>query len=126
MDLVSTADSVTIRHDDLATLAQVALLRLPLRAAESERAARYRTLVAAATELARVLNSHIHCTLVNCQGSHGVGDLSAEADELFVALERYGTLVRQVAAEYRRFGQPTVPVDLIAPATGTPSLLQVG
>jgi hypothetical protein len=118
--------STTISQDDLVTLAHVALLRLPLRGPESERAARFRTLIAAASELSRTVASHTHCMLVNCQGSHGVGDLAAESRELFHALARYAELVREIAREYRRFTVDGAPLELVGVTDGTVGMLRAG
>ena len=54
------------------------------------------------TELVRTLESHTHCALVNYRGSHGVGDLGAETEALSVALQQFGRVVSETAAEYRR------------------------
>jgi hypothetical protein len=91
-----------IAPDDLDVLAEVAMMRLPLRAAESQRIEAMRVLLEAAAELSRALASHTHCALVNFRGSHGAGDLRAETDALSAALDRYARLVRETAAEYRR------------------------
>ena len=90
-----------IAAEDLATLAEVASLRFPLRAAESRRLERMRTLLAAATELGQTLNQYTHCALVNCQGSHGVGSVHEHGERFMTALATYAELVREVAAEYR-------------------------
>ena len=99
----STAPSATVTREDLMTLAQVAELRLPLRAAESRRLERMRALLAAGTELGRALGAYTHCGLVNCQGSHGVGSLCAEGEAFLAAFVRYTELMREIADEYRRF-----------------------
>ena len=93
---------VHIAHDDLSLLAEVAMMRFPLRAAESYRLERMRSVLEAAVELVRTLESHTHCALVNYRGSHGVGDLAAETEALSVALQQFGRVVSETAAEYRR------------------------
>jgi hypothetical protein len=106
---------VTIAHDDLVLLAEVAMLRFPLRGAESHRLEQMRTVLDAAADLARALESHTHCALVNHRGSHGTGDLAAETVLLSAALQRFGWLVAETAAEYRRFARErAVPVDPLA------------
>jgi hypothetical protein len=90
-----------IAAEDLATLAEVASLRFPLRAAESRRLERMRTLLAAATDVGQALGAYTHCALVNCQGSHGVGSVHEHGERFMVALTLYAELVRDVAAEYR-------------------------
>ena len=99
----SPAPSATIAREDLETLAQVAMLRFPLRASESRRLERMRTLLAAGAELGRTLSSYTHCGLVNCQGSHGVGSLCTEGEAFLAAFVRYTELMREIADEYRRF-----------------------
>ena len=101
--LPSAAPSACISREDLATLAQVATLRFPLRAAESHRLERMRTLLAAGAELGRTLNAYTHCGLVNCQGTHGVGSLGAEGEAFYTAFVQYADLMREIAAEFRRF-----------------------
>ena len=93
---------VHIAHDDLALLAEVAMMRFPLRAAESYRLERMRTVLEAAVDLTRTLEAHTHCALVNYRGSHGVGDLGTETEALSLALQRFGRVVSETAAEYRR------------------------
>ena len=116
MPPVSPAHPILTR-EDLATIAEVATLRFPLRAAESRRLERMRTLLAASTELCRTLNAYTHCALVNCQGSHGVGSVREQGEAFHVALERYAGLVREVASDYRRFTVDTAdaPAELEFP-----------
>lgn len=112
--------SACIAAEDLATLAEVASLRFPLRAAESRRLERMRTLVAAAAEVGQALNAYTHCTLVNCQGSYGVGNVQEEGERFMVALARYAQLAREVAAEYRHHVEggaaSPLPLAALAPA----------
>lgn len=107
----STAPSATVTREDLMTLAQVAELRLPLRAAESRRLERMRALLAAGTELGRALGAYTHCGLVNCQGSHGVGSLCNEGEAFLAAFVRYTALMREIADEYRPFTEDA-PIPL--------------
>jgi hypothetical protein len=110
------AVTACIAAGDLATLAEVASLRFPLRAAESRRLERMRTLLSAANDVGQALGAYTHCTLVNCQGSHGVGSMHEHGERFVAALARYAELVRDVAAEYRHHvegGQPSPP--LLAP-----------
>jgi hypothetical protein len=107
---------VAIAHEDLALLSVVAMLRYPVRAAESHRLERMRSVLDAAADLARRLEAHTHCALVNYRGSHGTGDLVAETEALSAALQRFGRLVAETAIEYRRAARPAVPADvLVAP-----------
>ncbi|MGZ8376666.1 MAG: hypothetical protein ACXWZS_07035 [Gemmatirosa sp.] len=113
--LPSTAPSASLAREDLATLAQVAMLRFPLRAAESRRLERMRVLLAASAELGRALNAYTHCGLVNCQGSHGVGSLGTEGEAFYTAFVQYADLMRETAAEFRRFTDegPAAAVALV-------------
>ena len=117
----SPAPSATIAREDLETLAQVAMLRFPLRASESRRLERMRTLFAAGAELGRTLSSYTHCGLVNCQGSHGVGSLCGEGEAFYAAFVRYTELMREIAEEYRHFTHESSNPLLFAEA-GQPQL----
>ena len=117
----STEPSATVTREDLETLAQVAMLRFPLRASESRRLERMRTLLAAGTELGRALSSYTHCGLVNCQGSHGVGSLCNEGEAFFAAFVRYTELMHEIAEEYRHFTQDA-PSPLLAVGADQPQL----
>jgi hypothetical protein len=101
MELSTAANHATFSQADLEAVARITMLRLPQPALELERAARLRTLLAGATELSRVLASHTHCLLVNCQGSHGTGDLTLETTALFGALEEYARLLQELSGTYR-------------------------
>lgn len=117
----TTVPSASIAREDLETLAQVAMLRFPLRASESRRVERMRTLLAASAELGRALGSYTHCGLVNCQGSHGVGSLCEEGEAFYAAFVRYAELMREIADEYRHFTHE-VPGPLLRAEVGQPQL----
>ena len=102
MDQPTKHRNATVRLDDLRALTELGLLRLPSPAAESRRTAHMRTVVAAATALNHALASQIRCMLVNCQGSHGAGDLGRETEELYAALVRYAELVHDVGRDRER------------------------
>jgi hypothetical protein len=102
MELSAVPRDVTHSIDELRMLAEICLLRLPIREAESRRAARMRTVVAAAADLTKALGDHTHCMLVNCQGSHGAGDLAAETERLHVAFANYCEVLRSVTKDHRR------------------------
>src|SRR5688500_7602269 len=116
-----TEPSATVTREDLETLAQVAMLRFPLRASEARRLERMRAVLAAGAELGRTLGSYTHCGLVNCQGSHGVGSLCAEGEAFFAAFVRYTELMHEVAEEYRHFTHDA-PNPLIDLGAGQPQL----
>ena len=102
MDQPTKHRNATVRPDDLRALTELGLLRLPSPAAEARRTAHMRTVVDAATALNHALASQIRCMLVNCQGSHGAGDLGRETEELYAALVRYAELVHDVGRDRER------------------------
>jgi len=102
MDQPTKHRNATVRLDDLRALTELGLLRLPSPAAEARRTAHMRTVVDAATALNHALASQIRCMLVNCQGSHGAGDLGRETEELYAALVRYAELVHDVGRDRER------------------------
>jgi hypothetical protein len=102
MELASVPRDVTYSIEELRALAEICVSRLPIREAEAKRAARMRSVVAAAADLGRALGAHTHSMLVNCQGSHGNGNLARETEELHVALARYAEVVRGLAKDHRR------------------------
>ena len=118
---VSTEASVTISREDLQTLAELATMRLPLRAPESRRVERMRTLLVASSELCRTLSGHTHCALVNCQGSHGTGSLEQEGEALFAALQQYADLMHEIVADYRHLTGDATPPTLVLDS-GSPRL----
>jgi hypothetical protein len=95
MELSRTPPDVTLSLEDLRVATQIGLLRLPTQDAEAKRVALMRALVAAEADLNRALSAHTRCFLVNCQGSHGTGNLAYETEQLHAALTRYGELVRE-------------------------------
>lgn len=80
------------------------MARCPSRAGEARRLARMRELLTQSQELNRLLAAHTHRALVHCQGSHGIGDVAADAELLFDALAAYGELIRDTANMYRALG----------------------
>ena len=92
----------TIRLEDLQMIAQLGLLRHATAEAEAKRAKAMRTVADAAAELTRALGSHTRCFLVNCQGSHGAGDLLEETEQLHAALAQYATIVQHTVRERRQ------------------------
>jgi hypothetical protein len=116
---VSTEASVVIARDDLQALAELATMRLPLRAPESRRLERMRTLLVASSELCRALSAHTHCALVNCQGSHGTGSLHEEGEALFQAMTRYSALLHEMVSDYQHLTAETVAPVLTLESGGT-------
>ena len=101
-----------IAPEDLAIVAEIALMRLPARAAESRRLERMQRLTDAASELGRAMTAQAHVMLVNFRGSHGAGNLHDATLTLATALGRYADLVHRIADEYRRLvTQPALPQD---------------
>ena len=98
----SIPSDVTIRLEELQLIAQLGLLRHAAEDAESRRAAAMRAVADAATELTRALGSHTRCFLVNCQGSHGAGNLLEETVQLHAALANYAAVVEHTVRERRQ------------------------
>src|SRR5687768_18554085 len=98
----SEPSETTIRLEDLRVIAQLALLRHATADAEARRATAMRAVADAAAELTRALGSHTRCFLVNCQGSHGAGDLEEETEQLYAALAHYAALVQHTVRERRQ------------------------
>ena len=96
----STPPSTAIVHDELATLAEVVLARLPLRAAESRRIAAMSELLAAEAALVNCLSEHLHCVRVNFAGTHGSGSLPTVTGDLCRALEGFADQVHRITADY--------------------------
>ena len=103
MELSNRDHDTTISLEDLQAIAEIGVLRMPIKEAESKRAALVRTIVAAESELAHILASHTRCMLVNGQGTPGIGNLAQETERLHGALARYAELVRDVSSDRRRF-----------------------
>ena len=98
----SMPSDVTIRLEDLHVIAQLGLLRHATADAEARRAKAMRAVADAAAELTRAIGSHTRCFLVNCQGSHGAGDLPEETEQLHAALARYAAIVEHTVHERRQ------------------------
>lgn len=111
MSIDTNSAEVSICRDDLLIVSAAMDLRYPLRAPESHRIERMRELLSAASELSRALAAHSQHSLVDCQGSHGMWDLAADAEALFDALAVYSGLVRHVATEYRSVFRDSVPAS---------------
>jgi hypothetical protein len=71
-----------------------------------------RLLLASAGELNRTLATHTHRALVNCQGSHGVGDIAVDTNALFEALANYAALIRETADAYRWLNTADADVEV--------------
>jgi hypothetical protein len=108
MELSRTPSDAAISLEDLRVAAQIGLLRLPTREAEAERVTLMRALVAAESDLGRALSAHTRCFLVNCQGSHGTGNLAYETEQLHAALSRYVELVQQTVRAQPQLGDGAV------------------
>ena len=98
----SIPSDTTIRLEDLHVIAQLGLLRHATKDAEARRAKAMRVVADAAAELTRALGSHTRCFLVNCQGSHGAGDLPEETEQLHAALAQYAAVVEHTVRERRQ------------------------
>lgn len=105
--------SAGISCEDLQIVAEMVVMRLPLRAPEQRRVARVRELLAAQAEFGRAISAHTQHALINCQGSHGAANLADDTTALYQALASYAALLREVAQEYRtlaRQGEPQLPI----------------
>ena len=98
----SMSSDATLRLEDLQVVAQLGLLRHSAEDAEARRAAAMRVVADAAAELTRALTSHTRCFLVNCQGSHGAGNLLEETALLHAALVQYAAIVQHTVRERRQ------------------------
>ena len=98
----SMPSEATIRLEDLQMIAHLGLLRHATADAEARRAKAMRAVADAAAELTRALASHTRCFLVNCQGSHGAGNLLEETEQLHAALARYDAIVQHTVRERRQ------------------------
>ena len=98
----SMPSEATIRLEDLQMIAQLGLLRHAAEDAEARRATAMRAVADAAADLTRALGSHTRCFLVNCQGSHGAGNLLAETELLHAALVQYASIVQYTVRERRQ------------------------
>jgi len=109
MELSRTPSDATISLEDLRVATQIGLLRLPTHEAEARRVTLMRALVAAEADLNRAFSTHTRCFLVNCQGSHGTGNLAYETEQLHAALTRYVELVQETVRlqEHMRDGAVT-------------------
>ena len=113
-------DAIAIGLTDLGTLAKVAMLRLPLRAPETERCASVAALLDAEADLARALAAHVHSTRVNFCGTHGAGSLTDDTEALGLALRRFSADVRAFAARYGHLLEPVLPPMKLESETDTP------
>jgi hypothetical protein len=95
MELSGTPFDATISLENLRVATQIGLLRLPTQEAEAGRVTLMRALVASEADLNRAFSTHTRCFLVNCQGSHGTGNLAYETEQLHAALTRYMELVQE-------------------------------
>lgn len=98
----SNVPVATIAPDALAALTEVAMMRLPLRAAESRRRGEVGALLASEAELVRSLTAHLNCLRVNCSGSHGTGSLAEATSALTAALAGFAGELNRLAGDYAR------------------------
>jgi hypothetical protein len=98
----SIPPDVIIRLEDLHVIAQLGLLRHATKDAEAKRAKTMRAVADASAEPSRALGSYTRCFLVNCQGSHGAGDLPEETQQLHAALAHYADIVQQTVRDRRQ------------------------
>jgi len=129
MELSRTPSDATVSLEDLRVAAQIGLLRLPTQEAEAKRLTLMRALVAAEADLNRALGTHARCFLVNCQGSHGTGNLAYETEQLHAALTRFLELVQETVRSPQHLGDSAVSEGRrgaatreTGPVSGTPKV----
>jgi hypothetical protein len=108
MELSRTPSDATISLEDLREATKIGLLRLPTQEGETRRVTLMRALVAAEADLNRAFSTHTRCFLVNCQGSHGTGNLAYETEQLHAALTRYVELVQETVRSHQHIGDSAV------------------
>jgi hypothetical protein len=92
--------ALIVTTEDLRTVAELVTMRFPLRAPETRRVARLRSLLAATAEVNRSLSTFLEHALVHCHGTAGTSDLSADTVALDQALRSFSAEIADVAREY--------------------------
>jgi hypothetical protein len=92
--------SLVVNSEDLKTVAELVTMRFPLRAPETRRVARLRSLLTATAEVNRSLSTFLEHALVHCHGTAGTSDLSADAAALDHALRTFSAEIASVAHDY--------------------------
>jgi hypothetical protein len=93
-------NALAVRAEDLKTVAELITMRFPLRAPETRRVARLRSLLAATAEVNRSLSTFLEHALVHCHGTAGTSDLSADTVALDQALRNFSSEVASIAHDY--------------------------
>jgi hypothetical protein len=93
-------NSLVVRTEDLKTVAELVTMRFPLRAPETRRVVRLRSLLAATAEVNRSLSTFLEHALVHCHGTAGTSDLSADTAALDQALRSFSAEIASVAHDY--------------------------
>ena len=93
-------NALAVKTDDLKTVAELITMRFPLRAPETRRVARLRTLLAATAEVNRSISTFLEHALVHCHGTAGSSDLSADTAALDQALRNFSAEIASVANDY--------------------------
>jgi len=104
-----TMESIIISPEDLDTIAELIVMRFPLRVAEGRRLARMRALMLVTAALNRAVSTYAQHALVNCQGTAGTSDLCADTAALNHALQAFSTEIRMIAHEYDSINAPIEP-----------------
>jgi hypothetical protein len=92
--------ALIVNTEDLRTVAELVTMRFPLRAPETRRVVRLRSLLAATAEVNRSLSTFLEHALVHCHGTAGASDLSADTVALDQALRSFSEEIADVAREY--------------------------
>ena len=93
-------NALAVKTDDLKTVAELVTMRFPLRAPETRRVARLRSLLAATAEVNRSLSTFLEHALVHCHGTAGTSDLSADTAALDHALRTFSAEIGSIARDY--------------------------
>ena len=93
-------NALVVKTEDLKTVAELVTMRFPLRAPETRRVVRLRSLLAATSEVNRSLATFLEHALVHCHGSAGTSDLSADTAALDQALRNFSAEIASVAHDY--------------------------
>jgi hypothetical protein len=93
-------NALIVKSEDLKTVAELVTMRFPLRAPETRRVVRLRSLLAATAEVNRSLSTFLEHALVHCHGTAGTSDLTADTVALDQALRSFSAEIASVAHDY--------------------------
>jgi hypothetical protein len=114
-------DRTMIASEDLDVLARLTAARFSDRAQEARRLQQLDELNGAVAALSRNLAALSRHAISECRGSHSRWDVTEDSRAFYDALSAYGTLVRDLAEEYRSLSRGTAD----APATARHKKLSI-